>query len=334
MKHYKSHIALFSFSGRFCTTWWLQQREPTPQAGQKQKALPTPGDEAALDKHRNYQKRTSTKHYRYQFSWRRAQMSLRDHLELSAWPRTFPGAQDTGGGGASEPGGGAWILFWATWTGIPATPVTAATSQVVSGHFHSTRFSPRVWFGILLPPGRLFSLSAEACTPAFGSGWFLVWVSSFVPSRRLLRSPDRSHRRAPPRSAWCRSPRAIHTFPLGKEERCRSLRQGWEGQKARAHGKAWRGRRSQASLDVQWGWRDTASYALDWYSFGGSSRKKFISRNIISKFKYKCNKLYIYTDIYIKSPLYIILLSNTESRYIEEVYLINLFMYVFTHLFI
>lgn len=99
-----------------------------------------------------------------------SQMSLCDHPRLSDWLGAWPGATNTDWGAALEPGDEASILFWATWTGISATAVTAAASKAVTGCFHSKRclLASMVWSTSL--SGRRFSLSGWVCTLASWSG--------------------------------------------------------------------------------------------------------------------------------------------------------------------
>lgn len=101
---------------------------------------------------------------------RHSQMSLRINPKLSDWLRTFPGATNRDGCAALEPEDKASILFWATWTGISATALTAAASKVVTGHFHSQRFLLGCWIWNASSSGSQFSLSGWAYTLASSSG--------------------------------------------------------------------------------------------------------------------------------------------------------------------
>lgn len=62
-------------------------------------------------------------------------MSLRDHHKLSDWPKSFLGATNSNWCAALEQGDTALILFWVTWTGISATPISAANSKEVVNPF-------------------------------------------------------------------------------------------------------------------------------------------------------------------------------------------------------
>lgn len=178
MKHYKSHIALFSFSRRFCTRPLEASgcllpavERASPQAGQKDKALPAaPGDEAALDKHRTYQRERVRHTIVISFHPDGPQcpcaMTLSSVMGPGcSWkPGRRPGSsiRTRGRSPDAPPSNG-------NWSSCPADPrrllpgreMPPAQYKVPPRQCDSEYFCPL---------GRQFSSNAEARTPAFASG--------------------------------------------------------------------------------------------------------------------------------------------------------------------
>lgn len=177
MKHYNSHTALL-LPQPFCTGRFVASRclflpvERVCPLGW----LETEGSPHTQGSSRPWQKTEPTRKEQvqntigYRFSRDVPKCPRAITLNFSDWPRTFPEAMNIDGCPALEPEDKALILFWATWTGISAAAITAATSPVVSGHLHRKRFLSVSVIRNTSSSGRQFSLSGEAYTLAFWSG--------------------------------------------------------------------------------------------------------------------------------------------------------------------
>lgn len=179
MKHYKSHIALFSFSRRFCTRPYEASGVPPPSSREslpagwpeRQGSPPAPGDEAALDKHRTYQRERVRHTIVNQFSSRRAPMSLGDDLELSDGPGASLEAGTPARGSSIRTRGRSPDAPPSTgnWRSCPADPRRLRPGREPPPAQY--KVPPRQWDSeSFCPLARQFSSNAEARTPAFVSG--------------------------------------------------------------------------------------------------------------------------------------------------------------------
>lgn len=150
MKHYNFHMALWLSSQPFCSTHSVALRGAsshhvrlaTPVHWLETESSPwIPRSTCPWQKQNLSEKNKYKTLLLWVFS-RGPQMFLCGITTSSVMAQDIPGCHRHGLRCSMRTRDRALILFWATWTGISATVVTAATSKAVTGHFHSKRRLP------------------------------------------------------------------------------------------------------------------------------------------------------------------------------------------------